>query len=183
MLGDSLGMGVGASSFEKSVVGRVADYLAKNNYVVLNNLSANGSKVQDLLNIKSPKNKIDLTIILISSNDVIRFTGFKSFEEDVKKVLEKCSKLSKKIIIIGPANVSQARLLPLPLRIIYFYRVPKYAFLLEKVSSDFKKVSYINSANPPKKLGKYLDEYYSTDKLHPNDQGHKFWFEMIKEKL
>lgn len=183
ILGDSIGTGVGASCFEKSVAGRIACYLAKKYRVTLTNASVNGSKIQNLLNRKVPKDKQDLSIILISSNDVLRFTNLDKFKENTIKVLKKFSKATKRLIIIGPANVGLAKFLPLPLRILYLYRAPKYTSALKEASSKFRNVTYINSLKPAKNLGKYEQSYYSLDMFHPNDEGHSFWFEMVKNYL
>jgi lysophospholipase L1-like esterase len=145
-------------------------------------MSINGSKVKTLLANKINE-RYELCVLLISSNDVIRFTPFINFEKDLQKMLEKYAKISKKVILIGPANVGDAYLLPALLRIIYRRTAPKYAAILKKISSKFPSVSYINSISPRKELGEYTRKYYGTDMFHPNDDGHEFWFEMIKEKL
>ena len=181
--GDSIGTGVGATCFENSVAGRIAIYLAKKYQVMLKNASVNGSKVKNLLSIKIPEEKQSLTVIFISSNDLIRFTNLNDFKENAAKALEKFSKFSGKIIVIGPGNVWLAKFLPLPLRIIYLLRGPKYADALKEASAKFRNAIYINSLTPSKSLGKYRQSYYSSDKFHPNDEGYKFWFEMVKEYL
>ena len=182
VLGDSIGTGVGASCFENSVAGIIAHYLAKKYRVTLINASVNGSKIKTLLNV-IPEQKQDLTVIFISSNDAIRFTNLGDFNKDAGILLKKLSKSSKKLIIAGPANVGLAKFLPLPLRIVYLHRAPRYALILKKISAKFKNVSYINSLKPDNKLGKYKQSYYSSDLFHPNDEGYKFWFEMVKPYL
>lgn len=181
--GDSIGTGVGATRFENSVAGRIAKYLSKEYHVILTNSSINGSKIKTLLKSKNPSEKQDLAVIFVSSNDVLRFTKLDDFRQNAAKALEIFSKFSTRLIIIGPANVGTAKFLPLPLRLIYLFRAPKYAEILKEASSKFKNVIYINSLKPAKNLGKYKQIYYSSDMLHPNDEGHKFWFEMIKEYL
>lgn len=183
VLGDSIGTGVGATCFENSAAGRLACNLAKKYRILLTNASINGSKVKSLLKAKIPKEKQSLTAIFISSNDVIRFTKLSEFKGNSIRLLEKISTSSKKLMIIGPANVGLAKFLPLPLRIVYLLRGPKYANALKEASAKFKNVIYINSLKPAKSLGRYKQNYYSSDMFHPNDEGHKFWFEMIKPYL
>ena len=181
--GDSIGAGVGASSFETSVAGRIGHHLSKKNYVSLNNISVSGSRIKHILERLIPEEKQDLTILFISSNDVTRFTKLKSFRHDAEKALEKYSKSSKKLLLVGPGNVALARVLPLFLRLKYTYRIPKYAALLNEVSANFPNITYINSTKPPKTLGKYKESYYSHDMFHPNDRGHEYWFEIVKPYL
>ena len=181
--GDSIGTGVGSTCFENSVSGRISHYLAKKYHVILKNASANGYKIKNLLNIKIPKEKQNLGVIFISSNDFIRFTDLNTFKKNAAKALENFSKFSERLIIIGPANVWLAKVLPLPLRIIYLIRGPKYADALKEASAKFRNATYINSLKPAKRFGKYRQSYYSSDKFHPNDEGYKFWFEMVKRYL
>lgn len=181
--GDSIGTGVGASGFEKSAAGSIAFYLGKHYHVKLTNNSVNGSKISSLVERAVPLERQDLAVLFISSNDYVRFTDLKNFREDAARVMEKYSKISKKVIIIGPANVGLATMLPLPLRIFYLCRGHKYAAALQEASAKFGNAAYINSLKPPKRLGKYAKEYYASDRFHPNDKGHEYWFKMIKPYL
>src|SRR5689334_2965560 len=57
--GDSVGAGVGASSFETSVVGRVAVEIGKNRTVKVVNKSVSGYRMVDLLKVTPPTQKQD----------------------------------------------------------------------------------------------------------------------------
>jgi len=86
--GDSIGAGVGASSFETSVAGRTANYLSKNYFVISKNISVNGHKIKNLLTNKITNERYNLTIIFISSNDALKFIDLKEFEIDTNKTLQ-----------------------------------------------------------------------------------------------
>jgi len=180
--GDSIATGVGANSFEKSTAGRLANYLAKNNKVTLINEAENGAKMIDVLNGKGPQERQDLIILIVSSNDLLRLTNLKNFEDATKKVLEKYSKLADKLIIAGPGRVFHPSIIPIPLRFIYKLKAPEYASIIAEEARKYPNVVHISPLKPPVDFSKYED-VYSSDRFHPNDEGHRLWFDMIKTVL
>ncbi|MEX0621876.1 MAG: SGNH/GDSL hydrolase family protein [Candidatus Woykebacteria bacterium] len=180
--GDSVATGVGASSFDTSVSGRVANYLAEENYVVLTNRAENGNRMADMLSTKPPEEKQDLVILIVSSNNLLNFTSLFSFEEETKEVLEKYAKLTDKLIIVGPGRVFEAAIIPFPVRLIHKIQAPKYAEIISKEAKKYSNVVHISPLAPPVNPSDYKKDT-SSDGLHPNDEGHRFWFDMIKSAL
>lgn len=180
--GDSVATGVGASRFETSVSGRVATYLAKENYVSLINRADNGHRMADILTIQASKERQNLIVLIVSSNNLLNFTSLRSFEKETKEVLEKYSKLTDKLVIVGPGRVFEAGLVPLPVRLFHKIQAPKYAEIISKETSKYSNVVHVNPLKPPVKPSDYKNDI-SRDGLHPNDEGHRFWFDMIKPDL
>lgn len=180
--GDSVGAGVGATSFEKSLVGRLSGYLAKDHYVALKNESINGSKMTDMLLRNVPSEKQDLIILIVSSNDLFHFTNLGEFEKSTSEVLQKYAKLTSKLIIQGPGRVFDAPALPLPVRFIYKLQAPKYAAIIANEAKKYQNVLHVNPINPPIDLTGY-GHGSSPDKFHPDDEGYRFWFDMLKPSL
>lgn len=180
--GDSVGAGVGASSFETSVVGRTAEFIAKNHTVKLTNKSVSGYKMDDLLRISLPERQQDLILLVIGSNNLFHFTDINRFGEDTETVLRQYSKKAKKVIIIGPGRVFDTDAIPLILRPIYRNLAPKYAEKMKIASLKFDNVIYINPIEaklPPQLYG----DTGAADHFHPNDSGHRFWFDLLKSSL
>lgn len=176
MSGDSIAAGVGASSFETSTSGRLANFLAKDNHLIFVNEATSGTRMEDLLKLLAPKEKQDLIVLIVSSNDLFHFTNLGNFEKSTQKVLEKYSKLGKKLIILGPGRVSTAPALPLPLRWLYKIQYPKYVNIIEKTANKYSNVVHIKPTVPQKGT-------FASDKFHPNDEGHNVWFEGIRDHL
>src|SRR3989344_9177045 len=61
--GDSVGAGVGASAFNTSVAGRVAEFYARYHHVKSVNNSENGSKMESLADKTVPPEKQNLTLL------------------------------------------------------------------------------------------------------------------------
>ncbi len=180
--GDSVGAGVGASSFETSVVGRVATYLSRNRTVKLSNKSVSGYRMPDLMSVTLPSRKQNLILLIIGSNNLFHFTDINRFRIDTGKVLSLYSPKTDKLILVGPGRVFDADAIPLPLKPVYKTLGNNYAKIMAEEASKYKNVVYVNplSANPPDKNYGFTG---ATDHFHPNDEGHRFWFDLIKGSL
>ena len=178
LAGDSIAAGVGASSPESSMAGRLADGLAKSHHVLFNNSAVSGSRMADMT--KLPAERQNLVVLVISSNDLYRFTPLKKFERETQKALAAYSNLSKETIIAGPGNIGGATAVPLIMRPFYNLQKPKYAAILKRVSSSYPNVSYVNPADfNIKSYGRTE----AADGFHPNDNGHRFWADLIIDKI
>ncbi len=180
--GDSIAAGVGSSSFETSVTGRIANYLSENHHVILKNGAYSGAKMADLLNRPVSAEKQDLIVLIVSSNNLFRFTDLSEFKKATKEVLSRYSILTNKLIIVGPGRVFDAPALPWLLRQVYKIQAPKYAAIIGDEAKRYPNIIYINPINPPKSLPEY-GHTLADDNFHPNDEGHRFWFDMIKTGL
>jgi len=176
--GDSIAAGVGATSFNTSIGGRLAEYLAQNHRVIFVNKSKGGSRMADMLTAPRPVSKQDVIILIVSSNDLFHFTPLKKFEETVIQVFREYSDQTDKLIVVGPGRVDSSRALPFPLRFIYKIRRPKYASILEKETRRFSNIVYIMPEGPTGQ-----GNTFSRDKFHPNDEGYEVWFQGIKTAL
>ncbi len=181
--GDSVGAGVGATSFETSLSGRTANYLAEKYLVNFRNESISGSKMGDLLNMPRPSEKQDLMVLVISSNDLFRLTNLDQFKKDTKSVIEMYQPLAKKIIILGPGRVFDAEAIPAPLRIIHKLMAPKYAAIISQEISQYQNIVQVDLTKIPPSKAKYGKSISASDQFHPDDIGHSFWFDSIKPQL
>jgi len=177
--GDSIAAGVGSSRFETSVTGRLANYFAKDHFVSYENVSKTGDKMKNLLTQSVPIEEQDLIVLIVSSNDHFRFTDYKEFEESTKKVFERYAPKAKRLIIIGPGDIAAPATIPLVLKPIYLLRGPKYAQIIDQAAKSYPNIIHVNPLIPPEGLPAY-EHTYAIDNFHPNDEGHKYWFDMIR---
>ncbi len=180
--GDSVGAGVGASSFEKSFTGRVALFYIQDYRVELINNSISGSRMRNLVKKEIPTEEQDLTILVISSNDLFNFTNIASFKKDTEIVIKKYSKMSKKLIIIGPGRVFDGAATPLILKPVYKVVGKNYSKIIFQLAERYENVVYVNPLNFPTDHSIYGNTE-ANDNFHPNDQGHKVWFDLLSPFL
>lgn len=180
--GDSVGAGVGATSLETSVSGYVAKYLAKNKFVILDNRSVSGTKMRDLAKRELPEGKWDVAVLIVSSNDLFRFANLAEFKKSTEKVVSGYSKISDKVIIVGPGRVFDSPAVPVLIRPIYRLRAGAYIKVIAEEIKKYENVVHISPINPPAGLVQVAN-WESPDKFHPGDEGQKYWFEMIRTGL
>ncbi|HVT01240.1 MAG TPA: SGNH/GDSL hydrolase family protein [Patescibacteria group bacterium] len=180
--GDSVGAGVGATSFETSLAGRLARELSKTKRVNVTNKSVSGYRMHNLVSGPIPDEKQNLVLLVISSNDVFNFVNLRDFKESTSKVISRYSKLGDKVIIIGPGRIFDTDALPFFMRPVYKYFGTKYAEIISNQASSYPNVIYVNpyAAAP---LGKRYGYTGASDKFHPNDEGYRFWFDLVMNKF
>ncbi len=180
--GDSVGAGVGASSFETSVGGRISGFYAQKYYVHFVNQSISGSAMNSLVDRLLPDEKQNLTVLIISSNDLFHFSSVSNFKPDTRKVLERYSKNTDKLIIIGPGRIFDSTAIPIVIRPIYQFAAWNYSKIIASEAKNFSKVVYVNPLITKINRSNYGYESAS-DGFHPNDEGHRFWFDLIRPVL
>lgn len=177
--GDSVGAGVGATSFEKSAAGRIATYFAQKYRVEFENISVSGKKMANLLDDPTPTEKQNLVVLIIGSNNLFRLTNLGRFREATPRVLAKYVPLTEKLIIIGPGRVADSDAIPFVLRPIYKLLGPAYAKTIREAAAKYANAVYVNPLEHSADFKKY-GYTLAKDKFHPNDIGHQFWFDLIK---
>ncbi|MFP4401799.1 MAG: SGNH/GDSL hydrolase family protein [Candidatus Nanoarchaeia archaeon] len=190
LTGDSIAYGVGASSINYSLHYHLLDYFKYNynNYNIrVENRAKIGNKIDDLIN-QTQKNKrgeeekYNITIIVIGSNDVLYFTPFSIFEENMKTVLKQYSNVSKDIVIIGPGRLYDTTGLPITLRLIYDKTSHYYSQIYKNLASENENIVYINPLNNSLNISSF-NNTLAQDGIHPNNEGHKYWQEMIVQGI
>jgi lysophospholipase L1-like esterase len=182
VLGDSTGVGVGASQSEDSIPARMAEALSIG---TVENRAVSGAQVHDLAaQIAAAKlPQYDYILILIGGNDIIRFHDASSTSALLREELQKLSK-SKRVLIVCAANVGGAMIFPLPLRWYYERLNLQYHARFAEVASSLG-YTYVNLYRP-KSEDVFVQEperYTAKDRLHPSSEGYRVWWERIKKTL
>lgn len=180
--GDSVAAGVGASTFEKSVSGRIAWYLAKDHTVLFQNEAVSGAAMSQLLTMPLPKERQDVIVLIVSSNDLFRFSEINEFKKNTEKALKRYSPQADKLILVGPGRVFDGEALPYFLRMYYRFKAPQYAHVLTSLIKNNPNVIYIDPTTADFYKGNY-GPTTAADKFHPNDEGHRLWFDLIRPAL
>lgn len=182
LAGDSIAAGVGATSAETGMAGRIGAELGRKNHVTFTNSAKSGSRMADLLNAPLPAKRQNITILFISSNDLFHLTNLEKFETDTEAVLKRYEKISVKVVLVGPGDIGGATLIPLVAKPIYNHKRQTYVNIMEKTAASHPKVTYINPLKHQDKLKEY-GHTEAPDGFHPNDNGHRYWADIILSKL
>jgi lysophospholipase L1-like esterase len=181
--GDSIATGVGATSFEKSLVGQVATELAKNHQVNVKNDAVNGYRMAQLASVADPQGTPDLILLSISSNDLFHFTNTKDFEVSARQVVERYSKLGKTLVIVGPGNVGALdNATPLFLKPFYYLQRPKYVKILTEAVGSHSNAIHVDPEKDYDATG-YGNATHPTDRFHLSEEGHRYWANLVIKAL
>ena len=168
-------------------------------YRAIYNLGIPGDKIEDLLkriNIEAasrldePEYNIETRMVFaIGTNDSQwlfkeskpRVT-IEQFEKNLNQLIAEARKYVKEIIFVGLLPVDEAKTDPVPWNQLKSYRntlVKKYNDVIERVAKKegiyFIEIFNLFSGKDYKSL--------MIDGLHPNNEGHKVMFEVVKDDL
>jgi lysophospholipase L1-like esterase len=182
ILGDSTGVGSGATRPEESIAGRLAPLLGA---TYVENQAKNGAEVEDLsTQIQHLRlSRYDFILIQIGGNDILAFHSAKKTAYMLDKIMDTLPDAGK-IALMCAGNVGGATLIP------YIAR-PLYTYMTLQIHKEFARlakkrgITYINLFIRPSKDPFMKDpaRYLSEDGLHPSSEGYGIWFEQIKASL
>jgi len=181
-IGDSTCVGTGAKP-DDSIVGRFgAEY---RNWSV-HNLGVNGAKLSDVLKqLRNVKNKkFDFVVILAGNNDVFWFIPLKKSEESIKKLVGLAKSIGRKVVVMPAGNPGLAPLFPRPFKWIFTFRTLRlrrvFLSLASKLGFTFVDIYNTRITDP---FSRNPFRYYSSDGVHPSDEGYRVYYESLKKVL
>ena len=179
VIGDSTAVGVGATTPEQSLAGRVALRIGA---TYTENHAVSGALVNDLPKqiAEAKLQEYDLILVQIGANDIVRFHDAKATTAELARYLDTLPK-TKKLILVSAGDVGAATLIPPPLR-------PFYTKLNRSYHAEYARAfpdSYVNlGTGPGSQLFKERpDVYLAADGFHPSSAGYGIWFDAVAPKL
>lgn len=182
VIGDSTGVGTGASDSADSVAGRIArDYPGTE----IVNRAQDGAKVEDIPEqLKDFRNgEFDLVLLQVGGNDIIRFTDLDRLNDAITEVLHLSGDKGGKVIFMSTGNVGLAPVFFPPVNWIYSWRTRKVRAIFMAVSCR-EKIEYIDLFKERDKDPFLRDSatFYAADTLHPGSEGYRLWYEELKRQ-
>lgn len=179
ILGDSTGVGIGASRSEDSVAGRIAAALPTH---ALENRAVSGARVADIggqFHV-AQRRRYALIVIQVGGNDIIRFRSAASAAGAIEPFLKEAKARADKVVFLSAGNVGGAYLFPWVLRSLYQRLTLAYhaEFAAAAVRTG---VTYINLYTPPDQ-DPFIQQpqiFLAADGLHPSSEGYRLWFEKL----
>ena len=177
IVGDSTGVGTGASSPEHSLAGWLAQMQPD---LWLENRACDGAGFRDLpaqLDAGlADAPRFDLVLIQAGANDVIRFRGLRDLRRDIERVLQRAGDLAPQVIVMPAGNVGNAPLFFAPLSWLMSWRARILHREIRSAAARHRAV-YVNlfrsRSRDPFVQRPHL---MSGDGLHPSDAGYAAWF-------
>ena len=184
MVGDSTGVGTGASSPKTSLAGLVGQRYP---HADITNASVNGAKVHDVIKqLEGVPGNFDLLMIEIGGNDSVRNTDLTQLANDLQQVLTLANGKAKHILVTSTGNIGTVPLFPWFTRWIYQKRtLAVRAVFMKQIAAQTFDVRYTDLYRTADKDPYALDpkKYYGADSFHPSDAGYADWFTLISAQL
>ncbi len=184
IIGDSTGVGTGASAPEYSLAGLVgARYPAAS----IQNISVNGARIAGTIEqLETADERYDLILIHTGGNDVVRFTPYKKIQTDFDDLLALAVQKSDRVLITSTGNIGTVRLFPAPLRPVFERRFLHVRdMMIASIETAGGSVRYTDLYRTKENDPFYLqpDLYFAEDQFHPSDTGYADWFQFMKKEL
>ena len=176
VVGDSTGVGTGASSPTQSLVGLIA----KNNpRLQIVNHAKDGAKFAAIASQLEAlgAQRFDAILVLGGGNDVIRFTGQEALAQAVERTLRLARVHADLVVIMPSGNVGNAPFFSPPVSWLMAQRSRDLHTLVREAAAKSGAL-YVNlykekSEDP---FVQRADELNAKDGLHPSDAGYRVWY-------
>ena len=173
IVGDSTGVGTGASTPQTSLAGLIA---AEHPNLAIVNRSADGATVDRIAAQLEGGGRFDAVLILGGGNDMIRMAGADALRAALSRVLFLARARSDNVVLMPSGNVGNApfflwpwsRLMTRRARILHAIARQTAAAQGATYVSLFKERAADPFAQDP-------DRLHAADGLHPSDAGYALW--------
>lgn len=182
VIGDSTGVGTGATGPEDSVAGRIfRDYPR----VSIENRAENGARMADVMGQLDDAAASSYYVILIQSggNDILRWTDLSLLELQTRLLLQASVGRARHVIFISTGNVGLSPAFFWPLTGLYTSRT-RAARALFITAAKEEGVTYVDLFRE-RRDDPFLDDparYYARDLLHPGSEGYRVWYEELSKQ-
>jgi len=185
VLGDSTGVGVGASRPEESIAGRLGADFPDADIV---NVSRSGARVGDAIaqaaECASLGLRFDMAVLHIGSNDVVRGTNAGELAADCETLMVAMARIADRTVWLGPPNVGLAPLFPPPYSWLVAAR-SRAAARIFACSAAKHEVAFIDFTTPEHAahLGRNRQGGFAVDRFHPSSTTYGYGYAAAREAM
>ena len=176
IVGDSTGMGTGATSPAGSLAGLIArDYP----HLHIDNRARDGATFADVVEQLSGGERHDVILVLAGGNDVIRLRPLADVRTDIDRAVSLASARAGYVVLMPAGNVGNAQLFPPPVSWLMTSR-SRALHDLVRAAARRHRAAYVNLFLEPDADPFVADpELTAADGLHPSDAGYRLWYRQL----
>ena len=185
ILGDSTGVGVGASLPEESIAGLLAADLPDADVV---NISESGARVADAIAQAKKCNDaglhFDVAILHLGGNDIVKATPTDKLAAGCEELMTELEKLAHRTVWLGPPNLGIAPLFPAPYSWLLAARSRAAAAVFAQ-SAARHQVSFIDFSAPAH-AGHFQGggrQHFAVDGFHPNSASYRYGYAAARQAM
>lgn len=172
IVGDSTGVGTGASRPQNSVAGLLAQSFPR---LAIENRARDGATFEGLVQQLERGGRFDLVLLMGGGNDVIRFRSEEAVRADVQRSLALAHGIAPRVAVMPAGNLGNAPFFFVPLSGVMSARSRSLHAVVRQAAAESgaQYVSLYQEADTdPFARDKSLN---ARDGLHPSDSGYRVW--------
>ncbi|QHE88440.1 SGNH/GDSL hydrolase family protein [Hydrogenophaga sp. BPS33] len=179
IVGDSTGVGTGASSPQNSLAGLLAQAYPR---LHIDNRARDGATFADVVGQLEAVGaaRYDLVLVQAGGNDVIRLRKMDTVRTDIERVAALARACGQRVLLMPAGNVGNAPFFFAP---VSWFMTSRARTLHGHVRDTAKqqRLVYVNlfkdKADDP--FAQRPEELNAADGLHPSDAGYRVWFDEL----
>ncbi|MEO7762425.1 MAG: GDSL-type esterase/lipase family protein [Casimicrobiaceae bacterium] len=175
IVGDSTGVGTGASSPAMSVAGQLSSRLPA---LAIDNVAANGARFADVVAQldAAGARRYDAVLIMAGGNDVMRLTAETKLRREIEDAAGRATKIAPMVIFMPSGNVGNAPFFFPP---VSWWMSARSRLLhgIVREAAARNGAAYVNLYQPKETdpFAKEPKRLHAADGLHPDDAGYRLW--------
>ncbi|HEY1436715.1 MAG TPA: GDSL-type esterase/lipase family protein [Casimicrobiaceae bacterium] len=185
ILGDSTGVGIGATLPEESIAGLLAaDYPDADIVNVAVSGTRAGGAIAQARRCLQEGLYFDLALLHVGGNDVVADTPLHQLAEDCDTLLQELGRLAVRTVWLGPPNLGLAPLFPRPYAWLMASRSRAASQVFSAAAARHHAV-FVNFSAPAHvaHFRKRRREHFAIDGFHPNSVSYKYGYTTAREML
>ena len=185
ILGDSTGVGVGATRPEESIAGLLAADYPDADIV---NVAVSGTRVDGAIaqvqKCLEAGLHFDLALLLVGGNDVVADTPLHQLTDDCDTLLRELARLAVRTAWLGPPDLGLAPLFPLPYAWVMAAR-SRVASRVFSAAAARHNVVFVDFSAPSHvaHFRKRRRNHFAIDGFHPNSASYKYGYATTRRML
>lgn len=177
IVGDSTGVGTGASVAQNSLAGLLAQAFPR---LAIDNRAQDGATFEGVVQqLQRNNGPFDAVLIQAGGNDVIRLRGDDAMRADIERAIALAAQRSDHVLVMPAGNVGNAPFFFAPVSSLMTRRAERLHGYVKAAAQQHGAV-YVNlfkdEANDPFANNPGL---HASDGLHPSDAGYRIWFDEL----
>ena len=180
IVGDSTGVGTGASSPQASLAGLLAQAYPR---LRIDNRARDGATFEGVLQqLQADDARYDVVLIQAGGNDVIRLRGDSAMRDDIDRAVALAAARAGRVLVMPAGNVGNAPFFFPPLSSLMTARAERLHGFIQAASQRHDAV-YINLFQAPEN-DPFVQKpgLHARDGLHPSDAGYQVWFDELSRQ-
>lgn len=178
IVGDSTGVGTGATSPETSLAGLLAQTFPR---LQIDNRAQDGATFADVRSqLEAVNERYDLVLVQAGGNDVIRLRSQQAMRADIERVTALARARADHVLLMPAGNVGNAPFFFAPVSWYMSARARSLHALVREAAARHQAV-YVNlyqdRAHDP--FAQQPDLLHACDGLHPSDAGYRIWLDEL----